>query len=165
MSKQGYHHGNLQEALIQAALNLIAEKGAGGFSFADAARSAGVSPAAPYRHFRDRDALLADVAERGGAPGCVSVDRDADGGPRAGRYDGVNNVELGKVIDHEIKHHRLFGRLEIVALGLEWREDRHRALREPSSRFRMRKGKPAMLAFLNAEDIPVPGLGRVRVPA
>ena len=41
------------------------------------------------------------MAERGGAPGCVSVDRDADGGPRAGRYDGVNNVELGKVIDHE----------------------------------------------------------------
>ncbi len=63
--RRGYHHGNLKEALIQAALNLIAEKGAGGFSFADAARSAGVSPAAPYRHFRDRDALLADVAERG----------------------------------------------------------------------------------------------------
>lgn len=63
--RRGYHHGNLREALIQAALNLIAEKGTGGFSFADAARSAGVSPAAPYRHFRDRDALLADVAERG----------------------------------------------------------------------------------------------------
>jgi len=62
--RRGYHHGNLREALIEAALNLIAEKGAGGFSFADAARSAGVSPAAPYRHFRDRDALLADVAER-----------------------------------------------------------------------------------------------------
>lgn len=63
--RRGYHHGNLREALIQAALSLIAEKGASGFSFADAARSAGVSPAAPYRHFRDRDALLADVAERG----------------------------------------------------------------------------------------------------
>lgn len=63
--RRGYHHGNLREALIEAALDLIAEKGTGGFSFADAARSAGVSPAAPYRHFRDRDALLADVAERG----------------------------------------------------------------------------------------------------
>ncbi len=63
--RRGYHHGNLREALIQAALSLIAEKGASGFSFADAARSAGVSPAAPYRHFRDRDALLADVAGRG----------------------------------------------------------------------------------------------------
>jgi len=63
--RRGYHHGNLREALIRAALNLIAEKGPAGFTFADAARSAGVSSAAPYRHFRDRQALLADVAHRG----------------------------------------------------------------------------------------------------
>src|SRR6266481_6052246 len=63
--RRGYHHGNLREALIQAALDLIAKKGPAGFTFADAARSAGVSAAAPYRHFRDRDALIADVARRG----------------------------------------------------------------------------------------------------
>lgn len=62
---RGYHHGNLKEALVRAALELIAEKGPAGFTFADAARWAGVSPAAPYRHFRDREALLADVARRG----------------------------------------------------------------------------------------------------
>lgn len=62
---RGYHHGNLKEALIRAALDLIAEKGPSGFTFAEAARSAGVSPAAPYRHFRDRDDLLVDVARRG----------------------------------------------------------------------------------------------------
>jgi AcrR family transcriptional regulator len=62
---RGYHHGNLKEALIDAALDLIGEKGPTGFTFAEAARSAGVSPAAPYRHFRDRDELLADVAKRG----------------------------------------------------------------------------------------------------
>ena len=62
---RGYHHGNLKEALVRAALELIAEKGPAGFTFADAARWAGVSPAAPYRHYRDRDALLADVARRG----------------------------------------------------------------------------------------------------
>jgi AcrR family transcriptional regulator len=62
---RGYHHGNLKEALIRAALDLIKEKGPAGFTFAEAARSAGVSPAAPYRHFRDRDELLADVARRG----------------------------------------------------------------------------------------------------
>src|SRR6202047_707696 len=62
---RGYHHGNLKEALIQAALDLIAQKGPGGFTFAEAARSAGVSPAAPYRHFRDRDELLANIAQRG----------------------------------------------------------------------------------------------------
>jgi AcrR family transcriptional regulator len=63
--RRGYHHGNLREALIQAALDLIASKGPAGFTFAEAARSAGVSPAAPYRHFRDRDALMADVARQG----------------------------------------------------------------------------------------------------
>jgi AcrR family transcriptional regulator len=62
---RGYHHGNLKEALIDAALELIAQKGPAGFTFAEAARWAGVSPAAPYRHFRDRDDLLADVARRG----------------------------------------------------------------------------------------------------
>ena len=63
--RRGYHHGNLREALIRAALELIAEKGPAGFTFADAARWAGVSSAAPYRHFRDREALMADVARRG----------------------------------------------------------------------------------------------------
>ncbi len=62
---RGYHHGNLKEALVREALELIAEKGPGGFTFAEAARWAGVSPAAPYRHFRDRDELLANVALRG----------------------------------------------------------------------------------------------------
>src|SRR5262245_9700737 len=64
-AERGYHHGNLKEALLQAALDLIAQKGAAGFTFADAARMAGVSPAAPYRHFRDRDELLASIAQRG----------------------------------------------------------------------------------------------------
>jgi AcrR family transcriptional regulator len=63
--RRGYHHGNLREALIGAALDLISQKGPAGFTFAEAARQAGVSPAAPYRHFRDRDALLADVAQQG----------------------------------------------------------------------------------------------------
>ncbi len=62
---RGYHHGNLKEALIRAALELIAQKGPAGFTFAEAARWAGVSPAAPYRHFRDRDELMASVALRG----------------------------------------------------------------------------------------------------
>jgi AcrR family transcriptional regulator len=63
--RRSYHHGNLREALIQAALELIAKKGPAGFTFADAARSAGVSSAAPYRHFRDREELITDVARRG----------------------------------------------------------------------------------------------------
>jgi AcrR family transcriptional regulator len=63
--RRGYHHGNLREALFDAALMLLAEKGPAGFTIAEAARLAGVSSAAPYRHFRDAEALLAAVAERG----------------------------------------------------------------------------------------------------
>jgi AcrR family transcriptional regulator len=63
--KRSYHHGNLTEALIEAALELIREFGPAGFSFAEVTRAVGVSPAAPYRHFRDRDALMAEVARRG----------------------------------------------------------------------------------------------------
>jgi AcrR family transcriptional regulator len=62
---RGYHHGDLKEALLRAALDLIARKGPAGFTFAEAARWVGVSPAAPYRHFRDRDDLMAKVALRG----------------------------------------------------------------------------------------------------
>ena len=60
-----YHHGNLREALVEAALDLIAERGPAGFTFAEVARLVEVSTAAPYRHFRDRSALLAEVARRG----------------------------------------------------------------------------------------------------
>ena len=77
---RGYHHGNLREALIRAALELIAEKGPAGFTFADAARWAGVSPAAPYRHFRDRDELLADVARRGFEQFAAALEAAWDGG-------------------------------------------------------------------------------------
>ena len=70
--ERGYHHGNLREALIQAARELIKEKGPAGFTFADAARSAGVSAAAPYRHFRDREALLA-TGWAGGTPAVVTA--------------------------------------------------------------------------------------------
>ena len=76
----GYHHGNLKEALVRAALELIAEKGPAGFTFADAARWAGVSPAAPYRHYRDRDALLADVARRGFEAFAAALERAWDEG-------------------------------------------------------------------------------------
>jgi AcrR family transcriptional regulator len=64
-ARRGYHHGNLREALIAAARDLLAERGPEGFTLIDAARSAGVSPAAPYRHFRDKEALLAAVAVEG----------------------------------------------------------------------------------------------------
>src|SRR5688572_18776055 len=62
---RSYHHGNLKQVLLEAARKLIEQHGPVGFSLTEAARLAGVSPAAPYRHFRDRDALLAEVARNG----------------------------------------------------------------------------------------------------
>jgi AcrR family transcriptional regulator len=61
-SRATYHHGNLPDALVAASLELIEEKGVNGFSVAEAARRTGVSISAPYRHFADRDELLAACA-------------------------------------------------------------------------------------------------------
>lgn len=60
--KRTYHHGSLPTALVDAALELIGENGVQGFSVAEAARRTGVSISAPYRHFADRDELLAACA-------------------------------------------------------------------------------------------------------
>ena len=60
-----YHHGNLREALLQAAIHLIGERGPSTFTLREVARRAGVSHNAPYRHFRDKDDLLAAVAAQG----------------------------------------------------------------------------------------------------
>ena len=63
--KQGYHHGNLRQALVDAALSLIARNGPTGFTLSEAAKAADVTPAAVYRHFAGRDELLAEVARQG----------------------------------------------------------------------------------------------------
>src|SRR5690554_3847961 len=65
MSKRGYHHGNLRQALVDATLVLIDEKGPQGFTLAEAAKRAGVSAAAPYRHFAGREEVIAEVALQG----------------------------------------------------------------------------------------------------
>ena len=59
-----YHHGDLRSALVDGAVELIAERGERRFSLAELSRSLGVSAAAPYRHFADRDELLVAVAVR-----------------------------------------------------------------------------------------------------
>lgn len=68
MSKQknqSYHHGDLRSALIQASVELVSKHGADNFSLKDASIQAGVSVAAPYRHFTDKVELLQAVAVEG----------------------------------------------------------------------------------------------------
>lgn len=64
-SRRGYHHGRLKDALIEAARALIAEHGPSGFTLAEAAKRVGVTGAAPYRHFADRNDLIGELARRG----------------------------------------------------------------------------------------------------
>lgn len=63
--RRGYHHGRLKDALIEAAIALIGERGLSGFTLTDAAKRVGVTAAAPYRHFSDRQALMTELAKRG----------------------------------------------------------------------------------------------------
>jgi AcrR family transcriptional regulator len=65
MSKRGYHHGNLRQALVEATLALIEEKGPQGFTLSEAAKAADVTPAAVYRHFTGREDLIAEAARQG----------------------------------------------------------------------------------------------------
>ena len=65
MPKRGYHHGNLRQALVQSALELIESKGPTGFTLSEAAKRAGVTPAAVYRHFEGREDLITEAARQG----------------------------------------------------------------------------------------------------
>ena len=89
-----YHHGDLRAALVGAARELVAEKGVAGLSVAEAARRAGVSAAAPYRHFEGRAALLSAAATDAGrqlraemqaALEQLRRDADADAAPTGSR--------------------------------------------------------------------------------
>jgi len=71
--KRRYHHGDLPTALIDTAIELIDEKGVASFSLAEASRRLGVTVAAPYRHFADRDELLAAVAARAAREAAVAI--------------------------------------------------------------------------------------------
>jgi AcrR family transcriptional regulator len=64
-AKRPYHHDNLKQSLLDAAVDLLAEAGPQGFTLREVARRAGVSHNAPYRHFNDKDDLLAAVAAEG----------------------------------------------------------------------------------------------------
>lgn len=78
--RQSYHHGRLKDALIEAARELVAERGPAGFTLAEAAKRVGVTGAAPYRHFADRQALLAELSMRGFAQFGAELRQAYDGG-------------------------------------------------------------------------------------
>lgn len=90
---QNYHHGDLHNALIIAAAELIEESGSVDFAMIDAARRAGVSSAAPYRHFKSKDALLEAVAHLA-FYGLTEVSRTAIEGLERGSEEAI--ISLGR---------------------------------------------------------------------
>jgi len=80
LGRRSYHHGRLREALLAAARALISERGLAGFTLAEAAKRVGVTGAAPYRHFADRDALVAALAQDGFSHFNTLLGRAWDGG-------------------------------------------------------------------------------------
>ena len=116
--KRTYHHGDLKNALIEAALAHIARDGARALSLREVARSAGVSHTASYRHFRSKESLLAAIAEQGfhrlSDMMRVAIQQHSNDPPAMLRASGVAYVEFGvRYPDH----------LQIMFSGLIGRHD------------------------------------------
>ncbi len=105
---RGYHHGDLRRALIVAATELAARDGVDGLVLRKAARQVGVSPSAAYRHFPDRDALLATVASEARQAmarrmiremDAVIRDPDAPASTATARFEASGRAYIGFALD------------------------------------------------------------------
>ena len=94
-----YHHGDLRSALVDAAIDVIAERGVRDFSMAEASRRLGVTTAAPYRHFADRDELLAAVATRALTVFAAMLSAAADQADQAGHADRAHHAGHADAVD------------------------------------------------------------------
>ncbi|MCA9714716.1 MAG: TetR/AcrR family transcriptional regulator [Myxococcales bacterium] len=108
-SKRSYHHGDLRAAILAGAVEVIAERGLHGLSLRECARRAGVSHAAPYRHFADKDALLRAIARQGfewlseaGRRAMEGVTRPRD------RLDGYGAAYVRFAVEHPVHHRVMF---------------------------------------------------------
>lgn len=109
--RRAYHHGNLRAALVEAALTLVTRQGVEALTLRGAARMAGVSPAAPYRHFTDKRALLAAVAEEGFRMLAASLRGagEAEADPRA-RFRARGGAYVAFATGHPSHFRVMFGR-------------------------------------------------------
>lgn len=95
-AKTRYHHGDLRQQLISATRALVEEKGPDGFSVSEACRAAGVSTAAPYKHFQDRTEILQAVAMEGYGEMTQSF-HDAVRGKEAGSLEAISAIGVAYV--------------------------------------------------------------------
>ena len=121
-----YHHGDLRNTLIIAAAELINERGSEGFAMIDAARKAGVSSAAPYRHFKDKEELLRAVSELGFYSLTLQLADTASHYPR-GSTESI--IELGKCYIRFVSGHPAFYDLMWGDLGSRSIDDEYSQLK------------------------------------
>lgn len=120
--KHSYHHGDLPATLLRAAGKILEEEGVDALSLRELTRRAGVSHAAPYRHFPDRESLLAALAAEGFALlGETQQRAAAAGGLRA-----MGEAYVGFALAHPQRFRLMFGGTVRIA--------RHKALREVATR-------------------------------
>jgi AcrR family transcriptional regulator len=106
---RAYHHGDLKRALLDAALEILRAEGAGAMTLRAVARAAGVSPAAPYRHFADRRALVAAVAEEGFDRLGAAMRRAMEVDPGRGGFRQVAVEYVRFAHEHPAEYRVMFG--------------------------------------------------------
>lgn len=106
-----YHHGDLRRALIDTALAMVTEEGAWNFTLREVARRAGVSHAAPYNHFEDKSALLAEVAALGFESLRQALEAAARGPRRSARqaFAGIAAAYVRFGVEHPAHWRLMFG--------------------------------------------------------
>jgi len=139
--RAAYHHGDLRAAILRAAAEILEEQGVAALSLREAARRAGVSHNAPYRHFADRDALLAALAADGFAQLGTALESAGAGGPRA-----RGEAYVHFALEHPQRFRLMFGGL--------LRLDAHPVLREAAART-YRELVGAFEAVVGREGAPV----------
>jgi AcrR family transcriptional regulator len=107
---RGYHHGDLRETLLAAALESIAAEGTEKLSLRALARAAGVSPTAPYRHFPSKTCLLAALITRGFVAMRIRIEeaRDAAGATPEERLQAVGLAYVRFALDNPTSYHLMF---------------------------------------------------------
>lgn len=119
--KDAYHHGDLRSGILRAAGEILDEQGVAELSLREAARRAGVSHNAPYRHFADRDSLLAALAAEGFAQLGQALEAGGAQGPRA-----RGEAYVRYALEHPQRFRLMFGGLVRI--------DAHPALRAAADR-------------------------------
>ncbi|MDQ2767147.1 MAG: TetR/AcrR family transcriptional regulator [Gemmatimonadota bacterium] len=106
-----YHHGDLRRALIDTALAMVSEEGEWNFTLREVARRAGVSHTAPYNHFEDKSALLAEVAALGFQALRQALEAATHGQSRSARqaFAGISGAYVRFGVEHPAHYRLMFG--------------------------------------------------------